>query len=531
MTLDSTQPVIFIPFKKGFIKKGFTKWLIGLAILGALTGGGYAIYRQVVVVPRQEARRQTQTVSVERASLPITISANGTIQPKESTNVSPKSSGRLKSLLVDEGDYVKSGQILAYMDNSNLQGQLLQAKGQLASAQANLKKVTAGNRPEDIAQAQARLRDAQANLEKLESGNRPEDIAKAQAEVKKDEALVTQAQSRIDLAQARVKRLQAPTQEGAIARDTFDEALTEERNAKDNLETAKATLASAKQELAKQNNGYLPQEIAQARAQVEEAKQALALSQAGSRQEDIDQARAQVTQAQGGLGTIQTQIEDTVIRAPFSGIVTSKYADPGDFVTPTTSGSDVSSATSSSVLSLASTYQVVANVAEKDIADIRVGQPVTIKADAYSDKTFQGKVAQVAAQATVETNVTSFKVKVDILSDSQKLLVPGMNVDAEFNVGKLDNAIIIPTVAIVRQENGTGVLVLRENGRPKFTRIVTGVTVDNKTEVRSGLKGDEKVVVSAPRNRSQSGNNRSIIPGLSPGGGRGGGRRGGGGPQ
>jgi HlyD family secretion protein len=63
-----------------------------------------------------------------------------------------------------------------------------------------------------------------------------------------------------------------------------------------------------------------------------------------------------VTQAEGSLKTIQTQIEDAVIRAPFSGIVTSKYADPGDFVTPTTSGSSVSSATSSSILSLASTY-------------------------------------------------------------------------------------------------------------------------------------------------------------------------------
>ncbi|NMG10053.1 efflux RND transporter periplasmic adaptor subunit [Brasilonema sp. UFV-L1] len=528
MTFDSTQPVTFMPPKKGSLKQGLSKWLVGLLILGTLTGGGYAVYRQVIVVPRQEARRQIQTASVERVTLPITISANGTIQPKQSTNVSPKSSGRLKSLLVDEGDSVKSGQILAYMDDSNLQGQLLQAKGQLTSAQANLKKVTAGNRPEEIAQAQARLRDAQANLEKLESGNRPEDIAKAQAEVKKNEALITQAQSRLELAQARAKRLEAPTQEGAISRDTYEEALSEQRNAKDNLETAKATLAAAQQELTKQNNGYLPQEIAQARAQVEEAKQALALSKAGSRQEDIEQAIAQVTEAQGSLKTIQTQIEDTVIRAPFSGIVTSKYADPGDFVTPTTSGSDVSSATSSSVLSLASTYQVVANVAEKEIADIRVGQTVTIKADAYSDKTFQGKVAQIAAQAVVESNVTSFKVKVDIISNSPtNLLVPGMNVDVKFDVGKLDNAMVIPTVAIVRQQNGTGVLVQRENGRPKFTPIVTGVTVDNKTEVRSGLKGDEKVVVSAPRNSqsgNRSGNNRSLIPGLSPGGG---GRRGG----
>ncbi|KAF3884422.1 MULTISPECIES: efflux RND transporter periplasmic adaptor subunit [Nostocales] len=524
MAFDSIQPGTSTPFKKAPVNQWLTKWLIGLLILTTLGGGTYLAYNQLVAVQRQEARRKLQTVSVERASLPIAIAANGTIQPKQSTNVSPKSSGRLKKLLVEEGDFVKEGQILAYMDDSNFQGQLLQAKGQLTSAQANLKKVMAGNRPQEIAQARARLREAQANLKRLEAGNRPEDIAKAQAEVRKNEALIAQAQSRLDLAQARVKRLQSPFQEGAVSRDTYDEAVAEERNAKDNLEQTKASLAVAKQDFAKQNNGYQAEEVDQARAQVEEAQQALALSQAGSRQEDIEQARAQVVQAQGTLRDVQTQIEDTIVRAPFSGIVTKKYADPGDFVTPTTSGSDVSSATSSSILSLASTYQVVANVAETDIAKIRVGQSVTIKADAFKGQTFKGKVAQTAALATVTSNVTSIEVRADILQNSQKLL-PGMNVDVEFNVGKLNNALVIPTVALVRQDNGTGVLVLRENGRPRFTPIDPGVTVNNKTEVRSGLQGDEKVVISTPR-RSQTGN-PSVLPGLGFGGGMGGGRRGG----
>jgi HlyD family secretion protein len=59
------------------------------------------------------------------------------------------------------------------------------------------------------------------------------------------------------------------------------------------------------------------------------AQQALTEQKKGARIEDIDQARAQVLQAQGQVETIQTQINDTVIRAPFSGVVTAKYADPG----------------------------------------------------------------------------------------------------------------------------------------------------------------------------------------------------------
>jgi HlyD family secretion protein len=451
--LESPPDLTAVPFKEQEkqaqeAKRRPTRWLMGLLLLGVLSGGGYLTYRQVVLVPRQEARDSLQTVAVERVTLPIAIAANGTVQPKQSTNVSPKTSGRLKSLTVDEGDAVQAGQILAYMDDSNLQGQLLQAKGELAAAQANLQKVVTGNRPQEIAQTTAQLKNAEATLRQAESD---------------------------------LQRNQQLYNVGAISAQALD--------------TARTTRDTAQ-------------------AGVEQAQQATALSQAGSRQEDIDQARAQVTQAQGALETIQTQVDDAVIRAPFSGIVTTRYADPGDFVAPATSASDTSSA---------STYEVEANVAERDISKIKVGQPVTLKADAYADQTFTGKVAQIAAQATVTTNVTSFKVKVSILSDSKRLLRPGMNVDAEFQVGKLDDALAIPTVAIVRQQGGEGVLVKTATGRPRFTPIQTGVTVGNQTEVRSGLTGNEQILISAPSQSSGSQSGRLPIPGL------GGGSRSGGG--
>lgn len=211
--------------------------------------------------------------------------------------------------------------------------------------------------------------------------------------------------------------------------------------------------------------------------------------------------------------------QDTVIRAPFSGIVTEKFADPGDFVTPTTSGSSVSGATSSSILSLASTYQVVANVAETDISKIKVGQLVTITADAYTDKTFKGKVAQVAARASVTSNVTSLKVRVNF-TDSETLLLPSMNVNAKFDAGKLNNVLVVPTVAIARQSNGTGVQVLTENGSTRFVPIKTGVTYGNKTEVRSGLQVNEKLLVSAPSDSKKGGSPRAM--GSRPPGGMGG---------
>ncbi|MBI4784617.1 MAG: efflux RND transporter periplasmic adaptor subunit [Oscillatoriophycideae cyanobacterium NC_groundwater_1537_Pr4_S-0.65um_50_18] len=452
MKLDSPPQMAPQPFVKNKMKQAWTRWLVGLLALSLFAGGGYAIYRQMRVASRQEARRQMQTMTVKRTTLPITITANGTVQPKQSTNVSPKDSGRLKSIIVEEGDSVEAGQILAYMDASDLQGQLLSAQGQLASAEANLQKAIAGNRPQEVAQSQAQLKSAEANLRQAESD---------------------------------LQRNQQLYSEGAISAQTLD--------------TFRTTRDTAK-------------------ADVEQAQQTVDLSQAGSRQEDIAEARAQVTQAEGGLKTVETQIDDAVIRAPFSGTITKRYADPGDFVAPTTSASDTSSATSSSILSLASTYQVVAKVAETDIARIKVGLPVTLQADAYPDQTFEGRVAQVAAEATVTSNVTSFDIKIDILSDKQRLLRPGMNVDVEFKAGELTNVLTVPTVAIVRQPEGEGVMIITESGNPQFTPIKTGATVGNETEVRSGLQDSQQILLSAPPSASQSpAGNRLPIPGLNPG--------------
>jgi HlyD family secretion protein len=111
------------------------RWLAGLLAAILIAGiGSYVASHQLVTVPQQRAQRKIQTASVTRGNLTILVSANGTVQPERSVNVSPKTSGILKPLLVAEGDFVRAGQVLAYMDNSNLQGQLLQARGNLAAA-------------------------------------------------------------------------------------------------------------------------------------------------------------------------------------------------------------------------------------------------------------------------------------------------------------------------------------------------------------------------------------------------------------
>lgn len=490
-------------------KPKLPKPVLWLLIMGVLGMGGFAAYNQYSASQRQETRRRVQTVSVDRADAAITISANGTVQPAQSVNVSPKSSGVLKQLLVKEGDRVSAGQILAYMDDSNLQGQLIQAQAQVANAEANLKKLESGNRPQEIAQVQAQLAAAQANLDKLIAGNRPQEIAQARSQLAAAEANLQQAELNYN-------QNQRLFSSGALSQREFDTSRT-------TLATARAQVEQARQATNLQQSGTRPEDITAARAQVEQLRQSLSLQQEGNRSEDIEAARAQMMSAQGQLKTVQTQINDTVIRAPFSGVITRKFADPGSFVTPTTSSSAVSSATSSSILALASINQVVAKVPETSISRIKIGQRVTIEADAFPGKSFTGTVVQVAKQSTVDQNVTNFEVKTSI-DDPQNSLQAGMNTNVKFNVGKVDNALVIPTVAIVRQAEGTGVLLAGE-GRPRFQKITTGASVEDKTVVESGLKEGDRVLISFPQGERPQSRTPSVFPGAP--GSSGGNRRGG----
>ena len=463
-----------------FHKNRLVFWLFGFACLG----GTVYVLQNFVIAKIPQTQNKLLTAPVKKQNLTITVSANGTIQPERTVNLSPKNAGILKKLLVNEGDLVKKGQIIAYMDDLNLQGELIQSRAKLASAEANFKKLKSGNRPEDIIQAQAQLEESQANLRKLISGNRREDITQAEARLKQAKLAFNQADEEFE----RNKKLYKI---GGISRQSF-------RNYQTKRDTSMLQLQESQQALALKKSGTRREDIKQAEAQVKQLQQALKLAQIGARKEDIEQAEAEVNSARGSLKTIQARIYDTIIRAPFNGLIAKKYAEPGSFVTPTTSGSAISSALSSSILSLTSTNQVVANVAESSISKIRVGQRVKISVDAYPGKQFEGKVSQIAAEATIQQNVTSFEVKIAIISENKQLLKSGMNVSTEFQVGQLKNTLVVPTVAIIRQQNQSGVYVVDVDKKPKFVPVKTGVTVKNKTQILSGITADKQVLISSP---------------------------------
>jgi HlyD family secretion protein len=398
------------------VARGRRRWLLIGAVSGGVLLAVGGVIGQLGHRRDQQQRLDAETAAVVRKDVVIRVSAAGSIKPLTPVNISPKAAGKVVALLVDQGDQVKAGQILARMDNSNLVGPLLRAKGSLAATQAN-------------------LREAEAQLL----------------------AVAATFHSNQKLYAA-----------GAVSHNDYT--------------------ASLGQLLATQAH--------------------------------IRSLRGQLAAARGDLETTRVAMDDTVIRAPFSGVITQKYANVGAFVTPTTSASATTSATSSSILALASPLEAVASVSEIDEPSIFKGQPVEIRVDAYPDRVVHGTVRLIAPESVVVQNVTSFEVRIAIADADRPKLRSGMNITANFLVGNHKNALLIPTPAIVSQKEGTGVYLLGKGQRPVFHPIKVGATVGTTTEVLKGLKEGERVFITFPGARKPNGKPvTSSSPLAQPGGG------------
>ena len=454
-------------------------WLVGLMVAGVLVVGTTS-YVVLGKVNNPNVDIEALTVPVTEQNLSLNIQASGTVVPIKSVNISPKSSGRLAQLYVEQGDWVQEGQKLALMENNDLQAQYIQSLANVNQAKAKLAEAQAGTRPEEIQQAKSRLIQARARLAQVQEQN--------SRQVEQLQTQVLAARSRFELAQSRVERYAYLVEEGAVSRDRYDEAITEYRNAQANLLEAQQRLEQA------QNTNP---EVLQYTAAVAEAQQVVEQLQRGTRLEVIDQLQAAVDAAQGQVLALQVQLQDSIITAPFSGIITQRYAEEGAFVTPTTSASSTASATSTSIFALANGLKIVARVPEVDIIHIEPGQTVDIVADAYPDEVFQGNVQRVAPEAIIEQNVTSFEVEVALVTGQEELR-SRMNVNVTFLGKELADSVVVPTVAIVTENGETGVMILNEENEPEFHPVTIGLTIEDKTQVLKGLKAGEQVFIDLP---------------------------------
>ncbi|MEH1906654.1 MAG: efflux RND transporter periplasmic adaptor subunit [Nostoc sp.] len=431
--------------------KKTTPWLIGLVASGLL-----GIATTVTIALRDASPKSDitqQTVAVVSKGLIVRIKANGVVQAVRKINLSPKAEGRIVQLSIEEGKLVQQGELVAHMDSQRLQAQINQYKSTLAKAQAELAQKQTGNRPEDIAEAKARVATAEASI--------------------------AEAQAKFNHAREELKRYQSLVEQGAVSRNQFGEYLSKEGEARATLQAAQTRLQEQKEGLTKLRNGTRPEEIAQAQASVAEAR--------------------------GQLQYYEIQLQDTQIQAPFSGTITRLFVQEGDFVTPTTSASSGDGATSASIAELSSGLEIEAKVPEASIAQIKVGQRVEIKVDAYPDDVFTGPVRLIAPRAVKENNITSFRVKVAVQTGQEKLKF-GMNVQLAFLAQEIRQALVVPLATIITRPNGqTGVLLPNEDNQAQFRSVTVGATVGDQIQIIQGVSEGEQVFISPPEDQEKEG--------------------------
>jgi multidrug efflux system membrane fusion protein len=246
-----------------------------------------------------------------------------------------------------------------------------------------------------------------------------------------------------------------------------------------------------------------------AQLSLDRAKQ-LAARQFGP-QATVDQAQAAFDQAQAGIAKTEALISQKLVRAPFAGDLGVRKVEVGQYLTAGTA-----------IVSLTDLSELWANftVTEKDSANLKVGQPVRLKVDAYPGRVFEGKVSTIEPQVASDTR--NIRVQATV-SNPEKILKPGMFVTTTVVLPDKPPVVTVPETAVDYTLYGDSVFVITEkqeaDGKTSLsavrTFVQTGNRIDGRAEIVKGLKPGDKVV-AVGQLKVQSGAAVSISPDPAP---------------
>jgi multidrug resistance efflux pump len=382
------------------------------------------------------------------------IVASGFVEGEEVV-VAPEMPGRIVEMLVDRGDAVQAGDTLVHLDGAVLQNQRSEAEAGLAAARANLDRVLAGPRSEEIAAARAALTQAEAERD-----------GAAQAAISAQDAIsnplsldaeITAARTQVGLAEQNVEMAEANLAETELQHNFYAKQGGDVKRGWDlQLQAARAALAQAQAELEGAQN-YLNVlwsmranpltleaqlhateiESRLAEAQVEAAQAALDELESGPTQEQIAMAEAQVRQAKAAVGLVDAQIAQLRLVAPMDGIVTSRSGQTGE-----------TAMMGAPLLTIANLDEVtlVIYIPENRIGQVRLGQEVEVRVDSFPERVFVGHVSSIAGEAEfTPRNVQTQEERVNLVF-AVKVRIP--NPDYALKAGMpADATIHLPTSA------------------------------------------------------------------------------------
>lgn len=339
--------------------------------------------------------------------------------------------------------------------------------------------------------------DPDAYISQVERGNAQVNSAKAnlansRAQVSNLTAQKEQIEAQLTNAREIHKRNEQLLKEGVIAEAEFENSLSSLRSLEANLKSATASIEASK--------------------------------------ENVRGAEFSVKSAEATLKEIQTSLRRTTIYAPMTGIISDLSVEKGERVV----GTIQMTGTEMMRIANLNAMEVRVDVSENDIPRVTYGDEVEIEVDAYIDRTFKGKVTQIANSATsagsavslTSDQVTNFEVRINIDPESYLDLItpakpypfrPGMSASVEINTETVNNALSIPIQAVTtreRSESGDAKIMDKESGSTvrmdeimevvfvcendtlRMAEVSTGVQDDSYIQILSGLKENEEIVTA-----------------------------------
>lgn len=524
-----------------------------VAVVVVLIGGALMMQMQKMGAAAAAAAGTKDVATVERGELVQRVVETGTLDAVRSVDVRTRANGRLKELLVEEGQQVKAGDLIAIIDPLETELRVAQDQAQLKGAQSGVtrtaieieqRRITAkaaldqaiarqkqlelevGAQPTltrtSITQAQAALNAAEQDLQRLQTSTHPNQITAADTELRnaridrenaqREHARVSDllqkgfvSQQVVDSARLRLDQASNRLSKAESDRQRLDgQQRLESQTASENVKSANAALARAQANSIQDDTKR--QELASARASTQTAR--AALRDVEVLQQSLAQGKATVAQISSVLSDSMRQLRETEVRAPMDGIVSKKYIEVGDMVTGL---SAFSQGTPIVRVEDRSKLRVLLDINEIDVARLNKGMPVNIEVDAFPEKGFKGSIYQISpasnnlqaatgqASAAGATGDAVVKYRVEVRLDSTDAsLRSGMSSKCTFESLNKQGVLRIPAEFLGKDAEGTYVMLAPAKGskeKPKRVAVEVGDKTGAFVEVVSGVKEGDKIAL------------------------------------
>jgi HlyD family secretion protein len=527
--------------------KGILKWVLILAALGAVAYIATLVWpKKTTTTTTAQATSYTQDYTVAKGNITASISPIGQVYAPHQTSLYFDANNiPLVAVQVKAGQQVQAGAVLAKIDASVLQGALDKAEAAMLSAGDALD--TAQSPYTEIAkrQADAAVAQAKSNLEaarkKLADLQNP-DLTTAEKNVQtaqqnvpavRDKLAALKAdpapQTQLDTLQWKANEAEAyhgqqlshastanPSEQQldyeVVTRNLMLDAQEAVQRAKIQIQldrlkaehdvvAADVALSNAKQALADLRAGPDATALAQAQNAVSQGEYSVAKAQdnlatllAGPDPEAVRLAQARYDAAKATYDQAKAALDGSTMVAPFAGTVVTVNAAVGDLVSPNLV-----------IVTLAdlTELRVLANIDETQISDVEVGQQVQVTLDALPGKRLQGQVLEVPIEGTLSNNVVTYAVDISLKNGGDAALKPGMTANLQVVTGSKQGVLLLPTLGITQNAEGTFAIVRESGGITSTVPIQIGLRSGSYAEIVRGLNEGDTVVVTYQAQQQQ----------------------------